>query len=127
MVLVRGCPGTYTDQQMKKLAFPIIVLTVLISAFAALTKMNRDRREAIAQNAVLTERLARAEAVSAAVMKIDELYRQEKADNAALSARLAIVEAASKNRTDLKDAVADRPKTKKRKRAVPPSLPGYNR
>ena len=118
---------TLKIEPMKRIAVPTIVFAILVSAFAALTKMDRNRREAIAENAVLTERLARAEAVSAAVLKIDELYRQEKADNAALSARLAVVESASLNRNDLKDAVADRPKPKKKKRVRRKALPGYNR
>lgn len=112
---------------MKKIAFPVVVFAIVASAFAAATKMGRDRDAARAQNAVLAERLARAEAVSSAVLKIDELYRQEKAENAALAARLAIAESAASSRAEMKDAVADRPKTKKRKAAVTTPLPGYAR
>jgi hypothetical protein len=46
-----------------------------------------------------------------------------------LAARLAIAES-SLNRAELKDAVAERPKTKKRRLVAAPALtplPGYNR
>ena len=112
---------------MKKIAFPVVVFAIIVSAFAAVTKMSRDRDAARAQNAVLAERLARAEAVSSAVLKIDELYRQEKTENAALEARLAVAESAALRRDEMKDAVADRPRAKKRKPAVATPLPGYAR
>jgi hypothetical protein len=116
-------------EPLKKIGLPVIVLAIIVSAFAAVTKMSRERSAARAETAVLAERLARAEAVSAAVLKIDELYHQEKAENAALAARLAIAESAALDRAELKDAVADRPKPKKKKKKPvrPTQLPGYNR
>ncbi|MFI5348437.1 MAG: hypothetical protein ACHQ2Z_02745 [Elusimicrobiota bacterium] len=113
---------------MRKLTVPLIALVLVASAFAAVAKLTRDRRAARAENAVLAERLARAEAVSAAVVKIDKLYRESQDANAALTGRLAIAEAASQScRTEFKDAVADRPKSKKRRPARREiKLPGFN-
>ena len=112
---------------MRKLAVPIIALALVASAFAAVVKLNRDRVSARAENAVLAERLARAEAVSAAVVKIDQLYHESQDANAALTGRLAIAEAASQScRTEFKDAVAERPKSKKRPARRKMNLPGFN-
>ena len=111
---------------MKKLAVPIIALALVASAFAAVVKLGRDRRAAREENAVLAERLARAEAVSTAVMKIDKLYRESQDENAALAGRLASAEAASLScRTEFKDAVADKPK-KRRRVHRKMKLPGFN-
>jgi hypothetical protein len=110
---------------MRRFALPIIALALVASSFGAVVKLRRDRRAAREENAVLAERLARAEAVSAAVVKIDKLYRESQDANAALTGRLAIAEAASQScRTEFKDAVADRPKSKKRSRKM--KLPGFN-
>ena len=83
--------------------------------------MSRDRRAARDESARLAERLARAEAAAAAAMKVDDLYWEANVENAALRERLAMAEASSPDRTELKDAVAERPKPK----AIP--LPGYAR
>ena len=101
-----------------------MVLALVASAFAAVVKLNRDRRASRAENEVLAERLARAEAVSSAVLKIDQLYREKEAENAALMKRLAIAETDSMTcRTEFKDAVADKPRKRRRRKM---KLPGFN-
>ena len=95
-------------------------MAVVVTSFAAVLKMSRDRR-------ALAERLARAEAVSAAVLKIDGLYRQAQDENALLKGRLAIVASSRSCRAEFRDAVADRPRLESRRIVRPMTLPGYNK
>ena len=112
---------------MKKWAFPLVALTLVVSSLATVMKMDRARRAARDENIVLTERLARAQAVAAAANRIDALCREAKDANAALADRLSVAEAFVLNRTQLRDAVAESPKRRKAKpvrRAL--LLPGYS-
>jgi hypothetical protein len=111
---------------MRKLILPGILAGIMISAVAMLLSLGRECRALKSENAVLTARLARAEAVSEAVVKIDGLYSAARTENADLASRLSIAEAAPANcASDLKDAVADRPRRKKKPAGVLP-LPGYS-
>ena len=108
---------------MKKSIIPVVLASVLTVAGASALKTARDRREDRSQSAVLQGRLARAEAVSAAVTKIDALYLEVKDENAVLRRRLASAEAASRRcPAEWKDAVAQPAPDRS-----PLPLPGYGR
>ena len=139
------------SHEMKKIFSPVLLSALLVTLLAgAAFKLSQDRRAARLENAALTERLARAEAVSTTVMQIDRLYREAQDENAALARRLASAEAALKNlqarskgknaaaarrrtiasaslrsrQAQFKDAVADSPNRRKASfRTV--ALPGY--
>lgn len=101
---------------MKKLLLPAFVLAVTAFHVHSTTRLRRELREAGAGNAMLAERLTRAEAAADSMAKAEE-------ESAATAEILRIAaEKSLRERERLRDAVADVPAAL---RALP--LPGYNR
>ena len=113
MVLVAEAIPVYPEAD-EKIILPAVVLASIIASLGAMLRMDAERNA------------ARAEGVSAAVMKIDKMYREATDDNVLLTERLSLAEAATRNcRPKLKDAVAERPRIKKRSPVSTVPLPGY--